>query len=373
MLTIPEYGEEDITMRQIRTLLLTTGLCVAGAAASAQAVTCGETYIVQPGDYLSTIAERAYGRTGSFNLIYSANVDVIGPNPGLISVGDPLFIPCIDGNLGASQADASAIRQRTTAALPGPSADRPIRVLTATGWAPFMDEDQAQGGLLTEIINLALENADSKPKYQIDFINDDGAHLQPLITDHAYDISIGWSQPNCDLVDKLEDESLFRCNNLDFSDPLYEEVLGYYSPAADPVFTDHAQLQGKRICRAEAYTLAPMEEVDLVAPVIEVVRAPTAADCVNFILENKADAALIAVDVADGRIAELRVQDQIQMHEALTFVDVLHAVIAKTHPQNEEILAVVNNGLGNIKDSGLWFETVRRHMTAFRALSQSDG
>ncbi len=354
----------------MRTLLITTSLCVAAASASAQSVSCGQDYTIQAGDYLSTIAQRAYGDQGSFNLIYSANVDVIGPNPGAINIGDQIFIPCLDGDLGQSAANASAIRQRTTAALPGPSENRPIRVLTATGWAPFMDEDQAQGGLLTEIINLALENADSRPEYQIDFINDDGAHLQPLITDHAYDISIGWSQPNCDLMDKLEDESIFRCNNLDFSDPLYEEVLGYFSPASDPVYTAHAQLMGKRICRAEAYTLAPMEEVDLVSPAIEVVRAPTAADCVNFVLENKADAALIAVDVADGRINELGAQGRIQMHEALTFVDVLHAVIAKTHPQNEEIMAVVNNGIGNIKDSGLWFQTVRRHMTAFRALSQ---
>lgn len=358
-------------MRILTSLLLTTGLTIGATAASAQAVTCGQDYIVQPGDYLSTIAQRAYGNTGSFNLIYSANADAIGPNPGLINVGDALFIPCLNGDLGQSAANASIIRDvQTTEQLPAPAADAPIRVLTATGWAPFMDEDQAQGGLLTEIINLALENADGNPAYQIDFINDDGAHLQPLITDHAYDISIGWSRPNCDLMDKLEDESQFRCNNLDFSAPLYEEVLGYFSVSSDPVFTDHAELIGKSICRAEAYTLAPLEEVDLVAPAVTIVRAPTAADCIDVVLDGKADIALVAVDVADGRINALDATSRIQMHEALTFVDVLHAVIAKSHPQNEEILAVVNNGLTNIKDSGVWFATVRRHMTAFRQLSQ---
>jgi polar amino acid transport system substrate-binding protein len=358
-------------MRILRPFLLTTGLCAAASAASAQSVSCGQDYIVAPGDYLSTIAQSAYGSSGSFNLIYSANVDVIGPNPGIINVGDRLFIPCIDGDLGQSAANASVIRDvQTTERLPDPSQNAPIRVLTATGWAPFMDEDQEQGGLLTEIINLALENADGQPPYQIDFINDDGAHLQPLITDHAYDISIGWSQPNCDIMDKLEDESQFRCNNLDFSDPLYEEVLGYYSATSDPVFADHAELKGKSICRAEAYTLAPLEEVDLVAPLVTIVRAPTAADCIDFVLDGKADVALVAVDVAGGRISSLNAGSRVQMHEALTFVDVLHAVIAKSHPQNEAILAVVNNGLSNIKDSGLWFETVRRHMTAFRSLSQ---
>ncbi|MEO0905179.1 MAG: LysM peptidoglycan-binding domain-containing protein, partial [Pseudomonadota bacterium] len=289
-------------MRNMRTFLLSTSICFTAAAASAQSISCGQDYTVQSGDFLSSIAQQAYGNTGSFNLIYSANADVIGPNPGLINVGDVLFIPCLDGDLGQSAANASAIRNvQTTEQLPAPAEDKPIRVLTATGWAPFMDEDQAQGGLLTEIINLALENADGNPDYQIDFINDDGAHLNPLIVDHAYDISIGWSQPNCDIIDKLEDESQFRCNNLDFSAPLYEEVLGYYSASSDPVFADHAELIGKRICRAEAFTLAPLEEVELVAPVVTIVRAPTAADCINFVLDGQADVALVAVDVADGR------------------------------------------------------------------------
>lgn len=354
---------------KLKSTLLSGAFLMAASAASAQALECGQNYQVQAGDYLSSIAANAYGSGDLYTQIYNANQDIIGPNPRLIQIGQSLFIPCLDGTQSAAaQRSQSTTGNTSIGSFDGSS--RPIRVLTATGWAPFMDEGQAEGGLLTDIIDLALENADGSPNYKIDFINDDGAHLNPLIVDHAYDISIGWSQPNCDLMDKLEDESQFRCNNLDFSDPLYEEVLGYYSSSSDPVFTDHSQLVGKRICRAEAFTLAPLEEVDLVAPAITIVRAPTAADCINFVLEGQADVALVAVDAAEGRVSTLGAASQIQMHEDLTFVDVLHAVIAKSHPQNEEILAVVNSGLTNIKDSGLWFETVRRHMTAFRALSQ---
>ena len=347
---------------------LALGAAFAASSAAAQSVQCGSDYTVRPGDFLSSIAERAYGTTANYTLIYSANADVIGGNPGLISVGSKLFIPCLDAAPEASQANADVIRPvQTTEQLPGPSGERPIRVLTATGWAPFMDEDQEQGGLLTELINLALANADGNPKYQIDFINDDGAHLNPLIVDHAYDISIGWSQPNCEMMDVLEDESQFRCNNLEFSDAMYEEVLGYWTLASKPAYEDHDELIGSRICRAEAYTLAPLEEEGLVEPKIEVVRAPDAASCVNFLLEGKADVALVAVDAAQGRISELSMQGQVVMHEPLTYVDTLHAVIAKTHPKRDEILGVVNNGLQNIKDSGLWFSTVRRHLTAFRS------
>ena len=49
--------------------------------------------------------------------------------------------------------------------------------------------------------------ADGKPDYKIDFINDWGAHLRPLISDHAYDFSLVWFRPNCDVIDRLGDDS----------------------------------------------------------------------------------------------------------------------------------------------------------------------
>ena len=87
-----------------------TAALVAGLtaiAAPAFAVDCGSTYTVQRGDTLSGIAKRAYGSTGTFQIIYSANADAIGPNPALINVGARLDIPCL-GNVQASRADSSA-------------------------------------------------------------------------------------------------------------------------------------------------------------------------------------------------------------------------------------------------------------------------
>lgn len=345
-------------------------LLSAGSIAQAQSLSCGQSHYVKAGDTLSKLAAAAYGDPADYTFIYRANSEEIGDNPGAIQIGQELFIPCLDTALVPSSADLSAISDQTvTAALPAPGSDREIRVLTATGWAPYMDEDQAQGGMLTELINLALANAPGSPAYKIDFINDDGAHLNPLLVDHAYDISIGWSQPNCDNQTNMADESLFRCNNLLFSDPLYEEVLGYYSLIQLPQIPDHQGLLGRRICRTEAYTLAPLEEYGLQEPDIEIIRAPTSEACIDYVLGGTADIALVASDVASGRLSELGKEDQMHLHEALTYVDVLHAVTAKTNPKAEEILEYVNDGLDEIKASGLWFETVRRHLAEFRASS----
>ncbi|RAM51523.1 MAG: hypothetical protein C6Y22_10675 [Hapalosiphonaceae cyanobacterium JJU2] len=53
----------------------------------------GEEYIVLPGDYLFLIAERAYGDGNRFMEIYEANRDVIGPDPTVLVPGRRIRIP----------------------------------------------------------------------------------------------------------------------------------------------------------------------------------------------------------------------------------------------------------------------------------------
>ncbi|MDX8354010.1 LysM peptidoglycan-binding domain-containing protein [Cognatiyoonia sp. IB215182] len=332
------------------------------ASASAQSISCDTEYTVQAGDFLSGIAQRAYGNLNSFSVIYEANRDVIGPNPGIIRIGQRFYIPCLDGSGATLRTTSASVASSTS----DPADDAAIRVVTATGWRPFLDEDDAQGGLLTEIIELAMVNSDDDVDYEIDFINDIGAHLDPLITKRSYDVSIGQLQPDCADSSQLGTESEFLCDNFEFSDPMYEEVFGYYSAASDPEYTDHQQLAGKAICRAEDYTLVPLEAVGLAEPSIDVVRAPDAATCIDYVLSGDADMALVAIEIADIRIRALDAAGDIQLHENLSYIDFFHATVAKDNPRSDVILASINSGLKNIKESGLWFQTVRRHMSEFR-------
>lgn len=348
-------------MRNLKGLLAGSAMSLVATSAVAQDVTCNVDYTVKAGDFLSGIAQRAYGSLSNFTVIYNANRDVIGPNPGIIRVGQRLFIPCLDANGTAvvasrSGADVSA----------APTADASISVLTATGWRPFLDEGNPQGGLLTEIIELALVNADDQTDYQIDFINDVGAHLEPLLTNQAFDVSIGQLQPDCADASALGAESQFLCENFEFSDPMYEEIFGYYSVASDPEYTVHQELVGKTICRAVDYTLVPLEAVALSEPSIEIVRAPDAASCIDLVLDGDADVALVAIEVADARIKALGAQNRIRLHDDLSYIDFFHATVSKDNARSDAILATINSGLKNIKESGLWFQTIRRHMTQFR-------
>jgi nucleoid-associated protein YgaU len=53
----------------------------------------GETYEVQSGDTLATIADKAYGDGTQWRRIYDANKDTIGPDPDKLKIGMKLTIP----------------------------------------------------------------------------------------------------------------------------------------------------------------------------------------------------------------------------------------------------------------------------------------
>lgn len=346
-------------------------LSLAALTTAAQAQECGTTYVVQPGDSLSEISSAIYGKSGDYQIIYSANASKIGSNPGLISVGMELDIPCLDGEQTASTADDAAIRQvETTESLPAPTPEM-IRVVAGGNWAPFLSEEQAQGGMLTEIVNVALENAEGSPEYRIDFINDWGAHLTPLISDHRYDFSLAWFRPNCAIIDKLGDGSKFRCNNLSWSEPLFEQVLGYYTRVSDPAVNSYDALFGKTICRPAGYSTFMLEEHDLVEPNITMVQDDTPQGCFEGLADGSVDAVALAVDTAEGIIDELGLSGRVTNNQKLDQILTVHAVISNTNPNADAYLDVLDNSLLEMKSNGQWFSIVRRHLSEFRTFSGS--
>lgn len=344
---------------------VTLGAFLPALESQAQSITCGTEYRVTAGDSLSGIARAVYGDPKAFQLIYSANAEVIGRNPGLIEIGMRLQIPCVDGE--DAKPEASLARAApTTEALPAPKISQ-IRLVTADDWAPFTDESHPTGGLAVEVANVALTLADQQPDFKIDFINDWGSHLRPLITDHAYDFGLVWFQPNCDVVDRLSDDSKFRCNNLDWSDPIFQQIIGYYTRADEPRPANYQALFGKTICRPSGYSTFMMEEVLLVEPNITFARPSGTADCFEGLVAGKYDAVVLAADVAEGAIAKIGAQSKVTFHDHLSQVATMHAVIAKTHPNGAALLDIINNGLNKMKENGQWFKIISRHLAEHRA------
>jgi len=357
-------------------LFLASGLAaIAALPAAAQdealgdPIECGQNYQIQTGDTLSRIAIRAYGSPANYQLIYSANTAIIGPNPGAVEVGATLFIPCLDGELPAPVAQVQPIEAAPAAAADTPSSR--LRIVTASDWAPYHNEDQSQGGMLTEVVSVALSKVVGPNDFKIDFINDWSAQIDPLITDGAYDVSLSWSQPNCDAALRLSVASRFQCNNLIWSTALYEHMIGYYTLATASAPLSHSDLFGKTICRAEGHGLFALEEFDLQAPNVTVFSTNRTTDCFEAVMAGDADVVVMAADTAQGAMGALGLGDRFVRHEALDYRTTMHAVSSADNPDGVAHIALLDEGIRQLKDSGEWFAIIRRHLTEHRLKSGS--
>lgn len=384
----------------MRLTALASAFCVAGltslggvSGASAQALACGQSYTVKAGDTLQRLTNRAYGPGKSYNLMYRPNAGVVGSNPSALEVGMVLQVPCRDGaTAGTTSTSTVAARPRSTAqvatAAPAAPAVTPaslspngvggalsskIRIVTGTDWAPFQDEGQEQGGMITEIMSTALANELGEDGYKIDFINDYSAHLSVLVADLAYDMSFSWFRPNCDVIEKLGTDSQFRCNALDWSDPVFEQIIGYYVRKDEPNKPQvHSDLFGRTICRPKGYATFMLEEKDLVEPRIKLVRPSATEECFEMLLNGEADAVVLASTVSDDALVRIGAETLVEEVPELATIATLHAVTSVNNPRKDAQLAVINRGVQGLRENGKWFEIVQRHLIAHARTTASN-
>lgn len=100
-------------------------------AAAAQALRCGEPYVVQRGDTLQRIARRVYGPDATYHALWRANRDATGlSDPSLIEVGQSIVVPCLDATAPAENVvdatdPAEIVGDATDAAAQAPDAPPP--------------------------------------------------------------------------------------------------------------------------------------------------------------------------------------------------------------------------------------------------------
>jgi polar amino acid transport system substrate-binding protein len=226
------------------------GLATAAAVPAAGQEACAS-YVVQRGDTLRAITQRAYG-DDRFQRVYEANREVIGPSPDLIEVGITLRLPCRDGTLpGASPAaateapappepgSAQALPQPAKAAVPpanapadgGPLAALPspagpapdtIRFLTAGGLPPFADLAQPGLGLAAELIARVMETTAPDRTFAIATAPDAAAVLEDLLPRGAGDLGFAWFRPVCPAPAAAPARVRRLCESYAFSAPLAE-------------------------------------------------------------------------------------------------------------------------------------------------------
>ena len=328
-------------------------------AGQAQAQEECSLYTIVRGDTLSSIATVA-AVDGGFQTLYNANTDVLS-SPNVLEVDQVLRIPCADGSLPGGSVRAEPA---VTAPSPVPVTtlpDRPLRIATATGYAPFTDEDAPGGGLITRMVNRSMELGNPDQEYQLMFINDWGAHLETLLPSGAVDMVFPWFKPDCDKVENLSPASAYRCTDFNQSEPFYEALVGYYTLKGSPYenVQTYPELFGARLCRPEAWFTFDLEGEQLMPPNVELKTTVAQDGCWQLLLDGEVDVITLDALPAEEDYRELGLDGQIAKLEPLTSSVTMHVFVSKDNQFANDALPIINAGLEELRLSGEWFTIVR--------------
>ena len=335
---------------------------------------CGELYVIQTGDTLSQLSERAFGDFNDFLRFYDddRNRESLGANPNRISVGTTLYLPPCPGapvTLAAAaptatQADAPPAAARSQSAPTAiPAIAGMIDVVTASDFAPFTDEGLTNGGMLTTLVAEAFDTAPLQQDAEIVFINDWGSQLETLLPDLKYDFSFPWYRPDCSDPSALSDSMRIRCD-LVWSDPLFSVIIGFYALATlqdEPA--SFAALQGKRLCRPAGYFTFDLEEQGLIpGETIELSQPVGVSDCFELLENGDVDFVTINRFTAEKAIAQADLDGLIKPIQTVVTTQDLHLVGHQYNPDAVRLIEGFNTGLRQLREQGRATDITRYFM-----------
>lgn len=367
--------------------LLLTGF---NQTVNAENLDCKQAYKVVKGDTLSTIAQRAYGSASKYSMIYYANRELLPKGPSNVLVNQELRIPCLsEPEATSTQPEAPPLTTTTTQTstatenstegatvshttetsstsstavsttpTPPPAAKIEIHLLTAGDYQPFTDQSLPNGGLITDLVETALKNQNIS--YNLTWINDWSAHLDPLIKEKKYDMGFPWLNPGCPTIDH------FRCQFL-FSTPIFQMLEVLFTRNEAPLkFEKDEDMIGHTLCRPSGYFTHDLDRTDrewLKKGLIKLEQPQSVKDCFDLLMAGKVDA--VAMNDFTGRetVAKMGLQDKVSPLPRELSVEGLHVLVHKTHPRATILLNYVNKGLKAIQDSGEYDAIMDKHLT----------
>lgn len=251
-----------------------------------------------------------------------------------------------------------------------PLAELRIKFLTGSGFAPFAGESLHAGGMITDLVTRAVNTAAPEREFHVTFISDRSAHLGVILRDGAFDVSFPWYKPDCFEPEKLGEELRILCDEFEFSNPLYEVSLGYYTRTGNPLIKadSHAGMFGKKLCRPKGQFMFGLDQNNLTAPSVSVETAATAIECFFRLLRGQVDVVSLVKTKADAELRRLGIIDEVAEIEGLQTSLTLHALVPKSNPNGQAYLDIINQGMASLMASGKWFEVVAYHQSPQRSL-----
>ncbi|MDT8329032.1 MAG: transporter substrate-binding domain-containing protein [Roseovarius sp.] len=322
-------------------------LCLPGMA---QAL-CDVTYRAQPGDTLFSIAAAHYEDQGQWTLIYHANPANLGSTQQEVAAGLEIYIPCPTRNAAP---DATPLLQ----------SGAEMTLLTASHNPPFSDQDWPGNGLVTELINAALELSPSPVPYEVIWVDDWSRHLFPLLDEQSYDMGFPWAKPDCALP-----SSSRVCEGFHFSDPVMDLPVMLFKRADSPLgYESDADVMGARLCRPAGEGTDDLDRADrrwLSEGKITLLRPPSPEACFEALMAGEVDAVTLNVFLGASKVVAMGLRGRVVPLETALSSETLHLVISKKHWRGTTHLYRVNAGLMALRESGRYADIMQRHLGVF--------
>ncbi len=312
---------------------------------------CNAKYTARQGDTLFSIAQAEYGDNEKWTLVYYSNQAALKGSVLQVQPGMELFIPCAPGQ---ATPDATPLRQD----------DAALKFVTGGDYSPFTDRNWPGDGLITELVNAAMEATPNPVSYSVTWEDDWSKHLFPLLDEKKFDMGFPWLKPDCDSTPDNE-----RCANFHFSDPLMKLLIMLFVRADDPfTFNSDADIIGKTLCRPKGYFTHDLDRAGrrwLTDKKITLVQAESPDACFDLLLKKEVDAVTVNVFLGASKISSLGLRGIVVPLERPLSEEGLYVVISKKHWRGTTFLYRFNAGLAALKATDRYNEIVSRHLGIF--------
>jgi polar amino acid transport system substrate-binding protein len=360
-------------------LAATLFLAVVPQDEAAIAQTCGADYVMKEGESLADIAGKAYGNSSQWTLIFYANQDRMGANASVVSPGLSIRIPCLAGQAAAvpPSPQAPVVAAPADDMELSPTVKR-LEFITADGFAPFTDRSLSNAGMFTQIVAKAMDIIKDRSggdfSYNISWVNDWTAHLNPLLVTRAFDVGFPWSKPDCTRPTELSQDARYRCQRFFFSDPVYEVLTALFVKSNSPIaFLKDEEVVGKTICQAanqSTYELDKGGRNWVKENKIVLLRPQSVEECFKL-LESGAANAVVAPDLTGkAAIASLGLGDKVKALPRPVAIGTLHLIVPKTHPHASTILYYLNSSIAKLRENGEYDKIAESHLSRFWSVAE---
>ena len=359
------------------------GLLLAWHPTAAKAQVCGSDYVLKEGDTLADIAQRVYGSRSQWTAIFYSNQDRMGALATLLVPGLAIKIPCIGAapNVTPTATTPSA---PLPFASPAPNASTPsgfelssmfrqIQFLTAEGYPPFADRTLPNGGIVLDLLTASMDLIKQQSKggfdYQISWVNDWAAHLNPLLITRAFDAGIPWVKPDCTNIAALDRNSQYKCQKFFFSDPFYESTSVLFVRLDSPImFNADNEILGKTLCRTKGWSTFDLDKGGrnwIKDNKVTLMQPQTPEECFRLLVSGTVDAVVIPDLTGRAISSAMGLADHVRATDRPVNIETMHAIIAKTHPHARTMLYYINSSLAKLRETGEYDRIVEKHLQQF--------